>query len=345
MHHVAGVGDAHVFAVAKTRQALREVGIRVAAVPALNRHLRGPVRVRAARGDDQRRTLQLLPAQAVQFRVGRQPRLSDALIELPVPLAVGRDRGAVIGEPQRTLARQRGVVGVQALGGELEARQRPRMFRNPHHREQLFALADAPQLGVDFLRPRRRPEPFDDHERAHFLGKQRCVMRADVAAETVADDDRAVEAERFDDAVQVVDELPDRVRARVVAVAVAAQLRQHHVVTVGERLCDHEQARGDVADAVHDHQRRVRRITERQDVQRRAGGRDALVAGLCHCRCFACTAPSGLIARPNDVVRPFSSPVPLPPSWLVSWPASWPVSSPAWPACPASWPAPRPAVV
>src|SRR5262245_19687769 len=92
-------------------------------------------------------------------------------------------------------------------------------------------------------------------------------MRRDLAAETMTHDHWIFECERVDHAVKVVDELRDRIVAGAVAIAMSAQLRQHHIPSPRQRFRDDEQARRDVANAMDEDERRIVRIADSQYVQ------------------------------------------------------------------------------
>ncbi|MCX7063185.1 MAG: hypothetical protein NT024_01140 [Proteobacteria bacterium] len=145
-----------------------------------------------------------------------------------------------------------------------------------------MSLHVAVHRGVPFERTRGRTQTFDDDQCAHFVREQRRMMCGDLPAETVADHDRHSKIERPDDPVQVVDKMRDRVLPAIVAIAVAAQLRQHDVPSTRQRFGNGQQTRGHVPYAVHDHQRRIARIAECQHVQCNARGFNAMAIGFVH---------------------------------------------------------------
>ena len=63
---------------------------------------------------------------------------------------------------------------------------------------------------------------FDDDQRTNLFRKQGRVVRRDLSTEAVTHDHRCRQGECLDDSIQVIDEWPDRIMIRVVAVAVAA---------------------------------------------------------------------------------------------------------------------------
>ena len=71
----------------------------------------------------------------------------------------------------------------------------------------------------------------------------------------MTDEDRPLELELPDHRVQVRDEVAHGVGARLVAVAVSAQVEGHHVVAGAERLGQRLERESEVLDAVHQDQR------------------------------------------------------------------------------------------
>jgi hypothetical protein len=146
------------------------------------------------------------------------------------------------------------------VGGVVEVHHRPAVPARSQQTLDRLAGAQLLLFGVGIGDAHRRAHAVDVDDGARHLGEDAGVLAHDLSAEAVTDQDRALELELPDHRVQVRDEVAHGVRARLVAVAVAAQVERHHVVVAAERLGQRLEREREVLDAVHQHQRAAERL-------------------------------------------------------------------------------------
>ena len=276
MHHVARAGDLDEARVAKARQTAREV-VRLevhgagAAAPELSGL--GPVHDQRARLDAAPEGHRVLEVEGAAQRHGREHG-----VELPLELAVLAGARAEQRELARLALGEAGVALAHPPVGGLE------VVDAALSGERLIDAAEA----VD--RPRHlllhvgrwRAESLDDDQRRGDLGKAAGVRRDDLAAHRVADDHRVLEPERAHQVVQIEDEVPEVVVRRGLAVAVAAQVECQDVEAVEQPARELVEGVRVVAQPVHDHQRRLRRIAPVAEVDAQRAAAEEPLAVLRH---------------------------------------------------------------
>ena len=138
------------------------------------------------------------------------------------------------------------------------------------HRTTLFLLSqqtlDASPSTASPIRNRlidishRRSETVDADDASRHVLEDTGVLGGDLTPKTVADQDRPTPLELLHDRVQICEMVGNRVDARLVAVAVPAQVVAQHMKIGGERPRQPIEAEGEVLDAVQQNHRSPFRV-------------------------------------------------------------------------------------